>query len=165
MVRKIRTDDESVVFEYFNETTVGEGGNNKKRTDNLLVQVFLKHFYRRNPNLFAKLPKLKSDNKSNVFAVDGIVGPQTITGIRVFQQFVRKIVGRGDGFIDGRVSVPTGVFVPHSHSFFTIDQLNSKFFFGEKFNMKFNARLQDHPQVFLLPELHAELSTLKAEER
>jgi hypothetical protein len=38
------------------------------------------------------------------------------------------------------------------------DQL---FFNARTFNMQFNARLQDHPIVISLPELQAELSTLK----
>jgi hypothetical protein len=165
MVRKIRTGDEGVVFEYFNETSVGEGGNNNKRTDNLLVQLFLREFYGAKPKLFAKLPKTKSVQQSGVILLDGIVGPQTKAGIRVFQEFVRTVVGRGDGFIDGRVSVPNGLFVPRSHSFFTMDQLNSFFFNARTFNMKFNDRLQDHPIVISLPELQAELSTRKVEDR
>ena len=103
MVRKIRGDD-TVNVHYVTGTSVGEGGNNTNRPDNLLVQLFLRHFYGKNPTLFDRLPKPRTDPEANVILLDGDIGRQAKAWIRVFQEFVRDKIGRKEGIIDGRVS-------------------------------------------------------------
>jgi len=66
-----------------NDTPVGEGQENRRLTDVKLIQFFLFHFYKDNPNLFRLLPLTKRRN--NYIVIDGICGQQTKAGISTFQ--------------------------------------------------------------------------------
>src|SRR5215212_3393825 len=88
-------------FFTINETKIGANGDNQKRSDIQLVQFFLKKFYGRHSELFRLLPK--APKSPGQFAIDGIVGEQTITGIRLFQEHQSR--GGNPLVKDGLVSV------------------------------------------------------------
>lgn len=97
---------------YLNTSTVGANGNNQVRADVQLVQVILHHFYQAFPQEAAKLPAtgVRTLTRGGAgFLIDGRVGPQTIVGIQVFQEFQRrsghKTVENGSGQV-GVVSLP-----------------------------------------------------------
>lgn len=142
-------------FFTINETKVGVNGDNKKRSDIQLVQFFLKKFYRRHPELFRLLPK--ASKSPGEFAIDGIVGDQTIVGIRFFQEHESR---GGSGLVkDGLVSVAPSFESQISHKRFTIILLNL-WFEQHSGEAQFLTNLELHPDVIrFAPELQAELST------
>lgn len=141
-------------FFTLNETRIGASGDNKKRSDIQLVQFFLKKFYRRHPELFRLLPR--ASKSPGQFAIDGIVGDQTITGIRIFQQHESR---GGNGLVqDGLVSVAQSFESPISHKRFTIILLNL-WFEQHSGEAQFLTNLEQHPDIIrFAPELQAELS-------
>lgn len=138
-----------------NETSVGAGGNNKRRSDVQLVQFFLRQFYKKHPELFKKLPKTK--NPDGFVKIDGSVGPQTqsaITNFQIFQRNKGAIVAT-----DGLVNVPKGAVSSISGTIYTIVALNSLYNFNEaENNGGFVTKIEDHPDlVTFAPELRSEL--------
>src|SRR5262245_29393490 len=149
----------SLTAVYVNETPVGNGSDNKRIADVQLVQLFLREFFDKHPELFKKLPKVRG-NSEPAIALDGKVGPQVIAGITEFQKFVIR-QGRSGSIVDGRVSVEHSFRVAGTNHVFTIFQLN-RFFFNEPANKAFNDNLEEHPVVKAkLPELQAELASEK----
>lgn len=144
-----------------NETSVGKGGYNYKRSDVQLVQFFLRQFYKNHPELFVLLPKTKS--KSNFIIIDGIYGPQTEAGILLYQKSVAE---KGTPVkVDGLVDVANSVISSISKTTYTIILLNANFrYFGE--GKEHIRNLENHPDIkAYAPELQAELSGAKVEDR
>ena len=141
-----------------NETSVGAGGDNRKRSDVQLIQFFLRHFFIPRPGLFAKLPKPRK-TAPPVVAIDGNFGPQTAAGIIEFQKFMRdsaKLPTRVDGIVD----VATGFVSKISRTHYTIHSFNV-FFFNENSanNPDILNNLEKHPDIVAFaPELQAELA-------
>jgi len=110
---------------YENLVPVGQPrGNDNTNTDlasNQLVQVFLRLFFTKRPQLAPK-----TAGGSTRFLIDGKVGIQTINGISIFQEFIKK--GGTPLIKDSRVSVPIGDFVPGTAIFWTIHALNAQCF-------------------------------------
>lgn len=139
-------------FYTVNETSVGKGGNNSRRADIQLVQFFLKQFYAKNPELFKRLP----GSYTGRFAIDGICGGQTQTGILLFQQ---KMRGEGNAIgIDGLVDAPKGWRASITKMNYTIQWLN-KWFKENGEGTEHYETLENHPDIVAgAPELKAELS-------
>lgn len=152
MARKEFMDEENGVFT-LNETTVGKGGNNRKRSDVQLVQFFLQQFYFAHPELFVLLPKTRTG--SFAIKIDGICGKQTEMGIRLFQEFQRSQTPTA---VDGLVNVAHSLTSSITGTFYTIHLLNhwfTKFGGGGK---ELNGNLENHPDIRIFaPELHTEL--------
>jgi hypothetical protein len=138
-----------------NETKIGVGGDNQKRSDIQLVQFFLKKFYGRHAELFRLLPP--ASKSPGQFALDGLVGAQTETGIRLFQDHQSRA---GSGLVkDGLVSVAPSFVSQTSHKRFTIFLLNL-WFEQHSGEAQFLTNLELHPDIIrFAPELQAELST------
>ena len=153
MARKELMDPPNGVFT-LNETPIGRGQTNRKRSDVQLVQFFLHQFYLKNPALFAQLPPTKS--KVGVIKIDGEYGKQTEAGILVFQKDVQK---RGSRIkVDGIVNVANGVRSTSGNQF-TIMFLNL-FFMTLGDGKEHHGKLENHPLVFsFAPELAGELFT------
>jgi len=139
-----------------NETSVGAGGNNKRRSDVQLVQFFLRQFYKSHPQLFAKLPK--TSKPDGFVKIDGSFGPQTQGAISTFQTHERS-----QGLpiaTDGLVDVPRGVISSISQTVYTIIVLNSLYNFLEaRENGGFVTKIEDHPDILAFaPELRSELN-------
>ncbi len=147
-------------FVYVVDTPVGARADNKRKADVQLVQLFLHTFYKSNPALFKKLPRTRRN--TGEILMDGISGPQTVSGITEFQKFIiRK--GKSGVIVDGRVSIPHGgLRVANTNHVFTIFQLNSFFFILDDANAAFIENLEEHPIVkSQLPELASELRRSK----
>jgi hypothetical protein len=126
-----------------NDTQIGDrkGLENSRRADVELIQFFLKHFYAANPRLFAQLPK----SRSGKFLIDGDCGPQTKSGIWVYQTYEQK---RGNRiYPDGVVDPASSYANPNSIHAYTILALND--WFGENVGYEFFDKLEDHPDVKL----------------
>src|SRR5262245_18659567 len=111
----IVTADGTDWYYYTNETSVGSGGDNRRRSDIQLVQFFLYHFSLGHPELFKQLPKPGSG--SATVDIDGAVGRQTVAAIRSFQTYENS--ANQPAVIDGKVSVSRGEYIPGTHTFFT----------------------------------------------
>lgn len=144
-------DSAESLFFTVNETSVGKGGNNTRRADVQLVQFFLKQFFAKNPELFKRLPV----NHTGGFAIDGICGGQTNTGILLFQQKMHAekwAIG-----IDGLVDVPKGLTSSISRRHYTICWLN-KWFKDNGEGTEHYETLENHPDIKAsAPELRTEL--------
>jgi peptidoglycan hydrolase-like protein with peptidoglycan-binding domain len=138
-----------------NETSVGAGGNNKRRSDVQLVQFFLRQFYKSHPEQFKKLPKTK--NPDGFVKIDGSFGPQTQGAISTFQN-LEKSKGLPIA-TDGLVDVPKGIISSISGTLYTIIALNSLYNFLEaRSTGGFVTKIEDHPDIVTFaPELRAEL--------
>src|SRR5262245_32429757 len=83
-----------------NDTPIGSrsGVGNKAKADVQLIQFFLSQFYAANPKLFKQLPPTKSRR----FLIDGDCGPQTKSGIWVYQTYEsrRGTAIHPDGVVD-----------------------------------------------------------------
>lgn len=88
---------------YTVETAVGAGQSNQKRSDVELVQFFLYQFFL-DPIHRSLTPKTAAGTTN--FKIDGIAGNQTIQGIRIFQDRMKKF-GQGS-IVDGIVNIPLG---------------------------------------------------------
>jgi len=152
MARKELMEQPNGVFT-LNETSVGKGGNNRKRSDIQLIQFFLKQFYDQNPALFALLPPTKK--RHSVVVIDGVYGSQTEAAILLFQKDVKA---RGSSVkVDGLVDVATGLRSVNSKTQFTIMFLNF-FFMTRGEGKEHHGKLENHPEVFAFaPELAGEL--------
>jgi hypothetical protein len=141
-------------FFTINETRVGVGGDNNKRSDIQLIQFFLRKFFGRHPELFRRLPR--TSNSPGQVAIDGLVGAQTKTGILLFQQHEGRA---GSGLVqDGLVSVAQSFVSPISQKRFTIILLNL-WFEQHSGEAEFLTKLESHPDIIrFAPELQAELS-------
>lgn len=153
MAHKELMDSPNGVFT-LNDTPIGKGQTNRKRSDVQLVQFFLHQFYLKNPALFAQLPPTK--NKVGVIKIDGVYGRQTEAGILVFQKDVQK---RGSTIkADGVVNVANNVRSPSGNQF-TIMFLNL-FFMSRGEGKEHHGKLENHPLIFsFAPELAGELFT------
>jgi hypothetical protein len=135
-----------------NDTPIGSrsGVSNQKKADVQLIQFLLSQFFAAHPKLFKQL----APSKSGRFLIDGDCGPQTKSGIWVYQTYESR---------RGTAIHPDGVVDPASASTTTGDArsatilaLNDWYF--QNGDPKFYARLQDHPDVKkFAPELRAEL--------
>ncbi len=156
MARKENMDDFEQGLGVFtiNETSVGIGGNNRKRSDVQLIQFFLMHFYFEHPELFAFVPKNRRG--APLITIDGICGRQTELGIFHYQNYVAR-----DGFpitVDGLVSVARGVASPISGEFYTIHNINNWFRLHGS-GKEFHGKLENHPELIrFAPELRSELA-------
>lgn len=164
MARKVLTVVRGVpLIITLNETIVGKGGDNRRRSDIQLVQFFLRQFFNEHPERFAKLPKTRI-NASNGFTIDGVCGRQTEAGIVDFQRF---LVARGFRTqpVDGLVNVATSKVSRITNSQYTIFTLN--LFFNAFGDMpEFLQNLENHPDVIQsAPELQAELAVARVEEQ
>jgi peptidoglycan hydrolase-like protein with peptidoglycan-binding domain len=139
-----------------NETSVGAGGNNKRRSDVQLVQFFLRQFYKSHRSLFEKLPPTK--NPDGFVKIDGSFGPQTQGAISTFQNH-EKSLGLPIA-TDGLVDVPKGMISSISGTVYTIVVLNSLYNFLEaRSTGGFVTNIQDHPDIVAFaPELRSELN-------
>jgi hypothetical protein len=147
-------------FVYVGDTSVGTKSDNKRIADVQLVHLFLRHFFNLNPSSFKRLPQ-PGRGKVQAIPLAGQVTGLTIAAISEFQ---RDVIRRGLSgvFVDGRVSVPTGLRVAGTKHVFTIIQLNLFFFNTNAENRSFNGNLEAHPVVKAsLRELAAELATPK----
>ena len=138
-----------------NETSVGIGGNNRKRTDVQLIQFFLMQFYFEHEEMFdGRVPKTKQG--SPIIKIDGICGRQTEMGIWHHQQYITR-----SGFpirVDGLVSVARAVVSPFGGEVYTIHSLNNWFRLNAN-GKEFHGKLEDHPNIIqFAPELRSELA-------
>ena len=156
MARKENMDDFEQGLGVFtiNETSVGIGGNNRKRSDVQLIQFFLMHFYFEHPELFALLPRTSTG--SGFVKIDGICGKQTQMCIWHYQNYVAR-----DGFptkVDGLVSVARAVGSPITGEIFTIHNINNWFRLHGS-GKEFHGKLENHPNIIqFAPELRSELA-------
>jgi hypothetical protein len=127
---------------------------NSNRACIQLVQFFLRDFYDTHPQLRKKL-----QGAPGRFLLDGKVGPQTVSGIAVFQQHSRSTKVETVNVInDARVSVPIGATVPGTEFRWTIHALNL-FFAAQTKNAATFASLFLNPAISTeAPELSAELT-------
>jgi hypothetical protein len=117
-----------------------------------LVQFFLRDFFKTHPTLARRLP-----GPPGRFLIDGKAGPQTITGIGLFQQHCRTTQVESVKVLnDARVSVPLGKFVPGTGFHWTIHALNLFFAAQKKNEATFKA-------LHLNPEINAEAKLLAAD--
>lgn len=153
MARKELMNPPNGVFT-LNETAIGRGQTNRKRSDVQLIQFFLHQFFLKNPSLFAQLPPTR--NKVGVIKIDGEYGKQTEAGILVFQQDVQK---RGSRIkVDGVVNIATNTRSTSGNQF-TIIFMNF-FFMTLGDGKEHHGKLENHPLVFsFAPELAGELFT------
>lgn len=153
MARKEFMDQTNGVFT-LNETAIGKGCDNQKRSDVQLIQFFLHEFYKRRPELFVLLPKTKSG--VSVIKIDGKYGKQTEAGILLFQKDAKKLGSKVKD--DGVVSVADGG-KSEAGNIFTIMNLNL-FFMAQGEGKEHHGNLENHPTVFTFaPELAGELFT------
>jgi hypothetical protein len=151
MARKELMNSPNGVFA-LNETPIGRGESNQKRSDVQLIQFFLHEFFKKNPELFALLPKTKSGG--SVIKIDGKYGKQTEGGILLFQKHTKKLGSKIKD--DGVVNVATGVRSVNGNQF-TIIFLNL-FFKTLGDGKEHHGKLENHPTVFAFaPELAGEL--------
>ncbi len=137
---------------WINETKVGQNQFGGKKSDVELVQFFLKQFFLQHPELFKKLPKTRTN--ASFILIDGVVGDQTIEGIRSFQTFQKG--GDPKQVADGVVSVPpfghTGILHAGMH---TILKLN--LWIGAKTNID-TSHLERHLDILMFaPNLLREM--------
>jgi hypothetical protein len=158
---QITTVDGTDFYYYMNETSVGQGGQNKRRSDIQLVQFFLNQFYIGHPELFKLLPSTGSGAAS--VDIDGQVGLQTIEGIRQFQ--INRNVADRPAVVDGKVSVAQGDVIPGTNTEYTIHRLNLWFFTApgnRESNAQWKGNLHSHPAIAGASELQAELAAIEA---
>lgn len=147
---------------YLNERTVGLYGENKRKADVQLIQVFLKNIYahRTFAPYFKTLPKTRT-NLGHI-KIDGIAGSQTNSAIALFQKaagskFIQT--GRVDVVLNP-VSIENPDFTPNYTE--TILALNSYFFGLMGIKAAQNFKLKNLPDVKEnAPELLAELERLE----
>ncbi len=154
MARKETMDEEYGVFT-LNETTVGKGGYNRKRSDVQLIQFFLRRFYTHHPELFVLLPKTKTG--ANFIIIDGSYGGQTEKGILLFQKNRKS----DEPLIatDGLVNVAHSVMSSISNTHYTIHFLNG-WFMRHAEGREHHGSLENHWDLLAYaPELHYELAT------
>ena len=138
---------------WLNETRVGQNERHSKNSDVELVQFFLKQFFLEHPKLFIDLQKQINSN-ARVFLIDGKVGPQTVGGIRIFQNFQKG--GDKRQARDGVVSVspPGQTGILHA-GMLTILKLN--LWIEQKTNIDV-LNLEKHPDILLFaPNLLKEM--------
>jgi hypothetical protein len=157
-------EDGTDLYTYLNETSVGQGGDNRRRSDIQLVQFFLDQFYIENQQLFRLLPQTRPVAVSIDF--DGKVGRQTIEGIRLFQR--NWCPSSPIMIADGKVSVPSTSYfgVPGTTTLvYTIFFMNVWFFSISESaggNAQWKGNLRNHPMIkTCAPELQAELALLE----
>ncbi|GEM_PF-2407777 len=136
-----------------NDTPVGENQENRRLTDVKLIQFFLFHFYKDNPNLFRSLPPTKRRN--SYVMIDGICGQQTKAGISIFQ---KEMAGFGFSiWADGIVHTYKAINGPIHNTTLTIWWLN-KWFFSSDYGRGWESNLENHPLMLgSAPDLSAEL--------
>lgn len=149
MARKEYMADEESIFT-LNETTVGMGGSNYKRSDVQLVQFFLRQFYKAHPELFVLLPK--TSKGGSTISIDGYYGGQTGKGIYYFQKHLKN--NGSTVKVDGLVDIARGTVSSISNTIYTIHYLNGWF---QKW-VDESGNVEKHPDcIKYAPELQAEL--------
>jgi hypothetical protein len=138
-----------------NETSVGRGGNNRKRSDVQLIQFFLMEFYFEHMEFFdGRVPRTK--NGTPGIKIDGICGRQTELGIFHFQKAFADA-----GFpitVDGQVNVARTITSQINSNMYTIMHINN-WFRLEGNGKQFHGNLENHPDLIqFAPELQAELA-------
>lgn len=143
---------------YLIENSVGLYGKNSSKAEIQLVQIFLKYTFN-DPIYrywFNRLPQTRQ--KLGAVKVDGIVGPQTIGAIRMFQEIAGLKVpqpGRCD-------PVRNPVSKDDNQYFETMLRLNQDFYWSTKIKAEEDFRLINLPEVKnSAPELYVELLGLE----
>lgn len=137
-----------------NETSVGKGGQNSRRSDIQLVQFFLRDFLTVHPELIGDLPTTK--NGLRPVSIDGRYGKQTEKAILIFQKWIQS---QGMPIkTDGLVSVAHSMLSPISGAGYTIMHLNVWF---QKYgkDKEYHGRLEHNHEInAYAPELNTDLT-------